>query len=145
MANVGIFKIDEWGYPRFTGHGFMDKSEAVAIAESMRADGFTIELLTYGEFKSRQDPDTMPESEVRRRFCPDVPTLAPVKRGVVITGTLPGITRSQAEMLLREKGWQPQADVSGATAFVVAGEKPGSKVERARASGIPIKAWSEIA
>jgi DNA ligase (NAD+) len=55
---------------------------------------------------------------------------------VVITGTLPTLSRSQATSLVEEAGGRVTSGVSKATSFVVAGADPGSKLEKARALGV---------
>lgn len=57
---------------------------------------------------------------------------------VVITGTLPTLSREEAEARVRRAGGKAAGSVSAKTAFVVAGENPGSKYEKARALGVPI-------
>ncbi len=55
---------------------------------------------------------------------------------VVITGTLPTLSREQAEQMVREAGGTPAGSVSKKTGFVVAGESAGSKLEKARELGV---------
>lgn len=55
---------------------------------------------------------------------------------VVITGTLPTLSRTQATSLVEEAGGRVTSGVSKATSFVVAGADPGSKLEKARALGV---------
>lgn len=57
---------------------------------------------------------------------------------VVVTGTLPGFTRDSATEALTRQGAKVAGSVSGRTDFLIAGENPGSKVDRARALGVPI-------
>lgn len=57
---------------------------------------------------------------------------------VVITGTLPNMSRDEARELLEAMGARVTASVSKKTDFVLAGENPGSKVDKARALGIKI-------
>lgn len=59
-------------------------------------------------------------------------------RTLVITGTLPGLTRIEATDLIEAAGGRVSASVSKKTDYVVAGEDPGSKVERARELGVPV-------
>ncbi|MFA6600474.1 MAG: NAD-dependent DNA ligase LigA [Candidatus Omnitrophota bacterium] len=56
----------------------------------------------------------------------------------VITGTLEGFERSQAEVLIRGLGGHPSGTVSRKTDFLIAGENPGSKLEKARELGVEI-------
>ena len=55
---------------------------------------------------------------------------------VVITGTLPTLSRGQATALVEAAGGRVTSGVSKATSFVVAGADPGSKLEKARALGV---------
>ncbi|HOP75350.1 MAG TPA: NAD-dependent DNA ligase LigA [Bacillota bacterium] len=57
---------------------------------------------------------------------------------IVVTGTLAAYSRSQIEELIRQHGGKASSSVSKNTSMVLAGENPGSKVEKARALGIPI-------
>ena len=56
----------------------------------------------------------------------------------VITGTLPTLSREQAQALLEEAGAKVAGSVSKKTTAVVAGEAAGSKLEKATALGIPV-------
>ena len=56
----------------------------------------------------------------------------------VLTGTLSTMTRSKASEKIKEYGGKVSSNVSRKTDFVVAGESPGSKYDRAVQLGIPI-------
>jgi DNA ligase (NAD+) len=57
---------------------------------------------------------------------------------IVITGTLPNLSRSQATELVEAHGGHVASSVSKSTSFVVAGESPGSKLDKARQLGIEV-------
>jgi DNA ligase (NAD+) len=57
---------------------------------------------------------------------------------VVITGTLPTLSRTKATEVVEQAGGRVTNSVSKATSFLVAGEEAGSKLEKARALGIEI-------
>ena len=55
---------------------------------------------------------------------------------IVVTGTLPTLSRKQAEDLIRSRGGNASGSVSKKTAFVVVGEDAGSKLTKAQNLGI---------
>ena len=55
---------------------------------------------------------------------------------IVVTGTLPNMSRKQAEDLIRSRGGNAGGSVSRKTAFVVVGEDAGSKLIKAQSLGI---------
>ena len=57
---------------------------------------------------------------------------------VVVTGTLPSLSREEAEALVRRAGGKASGSVSKKTAFVVAGENPGSKLANAEKLGVEV-------
>jgi DNA ligase (NAD+) len=57
---------------------------------------------------------------------------------VVVTGTLTGFTRDEASEAVTGLGGKATSSVSKKTSFVVAGENPGSKYDKAVALGVPI-------
>ncbi|MCD8128306.1 MAG: NAD-dependent DNA ligase LigA [Oscillospiraceae bacterium] len=56
----------------------------------------------------------------------------------VLTGTLPHYTRDEASALIERCGGKTSSSVSKKTSYVLAGEAPGSKLDRARALGVPV-------
>lgn len=63
---------------------------------------------------------------------------------VVITGTLPSLSRPQATQLVEDAGGKVTSSVSKATDFVVAGEEAGSKLEKAQQLGIEVIDEAEL-
>ena len=59
-------------------------------------------------------------------------------RVFVLTGALQNFTRSEAKALIEAAGGKVSGSVSGRTDYVVAGDSPGSKLERARELGVEI-------
>jgi DNA ligase (NAD+) len=57
---------------------------------------------------------------------------------VVVTGGLEGFSRDEAKAALLSRGAKAAASVSAKTAFVVVGDSPGSKYDKALALGVPI-------
>ena len=71
---------------------------------------------------------------------------APVEAGegplagktLVVTGTLPGFSREEAEEAIRAAGGHAAGSVSAKTDYLVAGEKAGSKLAKAEKLGVPV-------
>lgn len=57
---------------------------------------------------------------------------------VVVTGTLPTLSREEAEKLVRDNGGTPGSSVSKRTSFVLAGESAGSKLTKAEELSVEV-------
>ena len=57
---------------------------------------------------------------------------------IVVTGTLPTLSRDRAEKLIADNGGKASSSVSKKTSYVLAGEKAGSKLDKANTLGIPV-------
>jgi len=57
---------------------------------------------------------------------------------LVVTGTLAGFSRQEAEEAIRAAGGHPAGSVSAKTDYLVAGEKAGSKLAKAEQLGVPV-------
>jgi DNA ligase (NAD+) len=62
----------------------------------------------------------------------------------VITGTLPTRSRAEAEALIKMYGGKVTGSVSKMTSYLLAGDEPGSKLEKARQLNIPIIDEAEL-
>ncbi|MEQ4575396.1 MAG: BRCT domain-containing protein, partial [Gammaproteobacteria bacterium] len=84
---------------------------------------------------------------MRTRLLERLPEAAEIQAGpldgqtVVLTGTLAALTRDGARERLEALGAKVAGSVSKKTAFVVAGEEAGSKLDKAQALGVEI--WDE--
>jgi DNA ligase (NAD+) len=56
----------------------------------------------------------------------------------VLTGALPHLTRDEAAEKIKERGGKVSGSVSKNTDYVLVGEDPGSKYEKAKKLGVPI-------
>lgn len=67
------------------------------------------------------------------------PSIGPLTgQTVVVTGTLPGMSREEAEAAVRSAGGSPAGSVSKKTTFVLAGENAGSKLGKAEELGVEV-------
>jgi len=65
-------------------------------------------------------------------------------KSVVFTGALQRMTRDEAQALVYKLGGNPSSSVSGSTSLVVAGERAGSKLDKARSLGVTVVSEDEF-
>ncbi len=82
------------------------------------------------------------EQEVTEGLTPEEQPLA--GKVFVLTGTLATISRSQAETRIKELGGSASSSMSGRTSYLVAGENPGSKLDRAQDLGVEVLTEDEF-
>ena len=76
---------------------------------------------------------------------PSPPRAGPLSgKSVVITGTLTGVSREEAIQALESAGARVSGSISKKTDYLIVGESPGSKLERARALGVASLTWDEM-
>ena len=81
---------------------------------------------------------TVQEKGVNMQYTSSVESDVLKGRTIVVTGTLPTLSRDEAEKLIRDNGGKASSSVSKKTSYVLAGEKAGSKLDKANSLGIPV-------
>jgi DNA ligase (NAD+) len=102
---------------------------AVQITESL-ADERTAELI-----EKLREKGLRLELELAEMHRPGGPLEG---RTVVLTGTLPNLTREEAAAMIKSAGGKVTNSVSKRTDYVVAGESPGSKLAKAEELGTEV-------
>jgi DNA ligase (NAD+) len=100
----------------------------------------------HGYFQSETGRKTIEElGELGVQLTQEAPPKAAKATGadltgktVVVTGTLSRYGREEIEELIRQLGGKASSSVSKATSYLVAGEKAGSKLDKARALGVQV-------
>ena len=78
------------------------------------------------------------ERPASRPAIGEVPAEALAGKTLVVTGTLPGLSRAEAEDAIRAAGGKAAGSVSRKTDYLVAGDNAGSKLQKAEELGVPI-------
>jgi DNA ligase (NAD+) len=102
---------------------------AVQIAESLADE------LTWGLIEKLKEKGLRLEADESERRASGGPLEG---KTVVLTGTLPELTREEAAALVKSAGGKVTNSVSKKTDYVVAGESPGSKLAKAESLGTEI-------
>jgi len=97
---------------------FFDQPHNVEVVQQLRAAGIH-----------------WPEHE---GTAPEGANLPLAGKTLVLTGTLPMLTRDAAQALVEAAGGKVAGSVSKKTSYVVAGTDAGSKLDRARELGVPV-------
>jgi len=66
------------------------------------------------------------------------------RKTFVLTGTLPTLSREEARRMIKDRGGDVSNAVSKKTAYVLAGESPGAKLEDAKTLGVTIIGETEF-
>ena len=78
------------------------------------------------------------EKGVNTNFVSTVESDVLKGKTIVVTGTLPTLSRDAAEKLITDNGGKASSSVSKKTSYVLAGEKAGSKLDKANQLGISV-------
>ncbi len=89
--------------------------------------------------KNRKEIEALLKAGVEPKHSGNGGGLQPLKgKTFVVTGTLPTFSREDAESFIRSNGGKVTSAVSKNTSYVVVGESPGSKFNKAKELGIEI-------
>ncbi len=126
---------------RFRSLDALLAASAEQIAETPGIGPVVAELIArqLAEPQMRALVEDLRAQGVRLALAGPPPGEGPLKdRTLVLTGTLPDLTREQATERIQAAGGRVTSSVSKKTDYVVAGESPGSKLEKAERLGVAV-------
>ncbi len=95
----------------------------------------------FAEARNRELIEKLRAAGVRLESDPAarvITSTALADKTFVLTGTLPTMTRDEASALITQHGGKVSGSVSAKTSYVLAGDSPGSKLEKAKSLNVPI-------
>jgi DNA ligase (NAD+) len=139
---LGIEHVGETAAREIARHfGTMDAILAATVDDILGVHGIGDKIAEsivgwFGDERARRLIERLRERGLR--FDEPVTRSGGTLKGltIVITGTLPTLSREQAAALIEENGGRVSGSVSKKTAFVVVGADAGSKLEKARQLGV---------
>ena len=125
--------------------GTIDALMAASEEELLRSDGVGEQIARSVALFFAQEPN---RAMVARLKAAGLDVTAPLRprepvgvlagKTLVLTGTLPSLTREEATELIVAAGGKVSSSVSKKTAYVVAGDEAGSKLQKAEQLGIAV-------
>lgn len=146
LAALGIrFVGEQTAQILASDFGSIDAIEAASVESLQRSGGIGPEVATSVQLFFAQ-PANRAMVERLRGFGVEMTGVARARRDdgplsgkvVVLTGTLPTLTREEATALIEDAGGKVTSSVSKKTDYVVAGEAAGSKLAKAEQLGVMV-------
>lgn len=141
---LGIRNIGDRAAQLLAEHfGSMDALMAATGEEIISIEGFGLVMATsvldYFAKKGTVDLiQRLQEANVNMTYISDRLTDKLKGITIVVTGTLPSLSREQAEEIITKNGGKAASSVSKKTSYVLAGEAAGSKLTKATELGVPV-------
>ena len=125
-----------------TGHGRLAEKRGAAVSKlsgGQRQRLFiALALLLDPCLVFLDELTTGLDPQARHAIWDLVRSLRAAGKTFVLTGTLPTLKREEAEQKILAAGGKVSGSVSKKTSYVLAGEEAGSKLEKAKALGVPV-------
>lgn len=150
LFGLGIRNIGDKAAALLAEHFGSMEAVSNATAEEIEAiDGFgSVMAQSVVEFFAKQGTQDLirrlQEVGVNMKWEGEARTDKLAGKTIVVTGTLPNLSRAEAEALIVKNGGKASGSVSKKTAYVLAGEAAGSKLTKANTLGIPVLTEEEF-
>ena len=144
LFGLGIRNIGDKAAALLAEHfGSMDALQAASLEQMCEIDGFgAVMAQSVQEFFAKEGTRDLlrrlAEAGVNMQWTGTPKGTALAGMTLVVTGTLPTLSRQEAEALIAQNGGKAAGSVSKKTSYVVAGTAAGSKLTKAQALGIPV-------
>ena len=144
LFGLGIRNIGDKAAALLAEHfGSMDAVRAASPEQMCEIDGFgAVMAQSVQEFFAKEGTrdllQRLADAGVNMRWTGAPKGTALAGMTLVVTGTLPTLSRQEAEALIAQNGGKAAGSVSKKTSYVVAGTAAGSKLTKAQALGIPV-------
>ena len=146
LSGLGIRFVGSQNAALLAGDfGSIDALAAASEEQLVRSEGIGAEIARSVVLFFAQEPNRV---MVARLKAAGVDVTAPLRpreaagalagKTLVLTGTLPNLTREEAAELIVGAGGRVTSSVSKKTDYVIAGDEAGSKLAKAESLGIPI-------
>ncbi|MBI5298351.1 MAG: NAD-dependent DNA ligase LigA [Chloroflexi bacterium] len=152
ITALGIHGVGEVSAADLAGHfGNLDALSQASVDELQQIEGIGPNIAAgivdwFGReanqkvLKKLKKAGVWPTFNVQRSTLND--SLA--RLTFVVTGTLPTLTREGVKELIESNGGKVTDSVSRKTSYLVLGENPGSKLEKAQSLGVPVIGEEEL-
>ena len=144
LFGLGIRNIGDKAAALLAEHfGSMEALRAASVEQMCEIDGFgAVMAQSVREFFDKEGTsDLLTRLEaagVNMKWSGTPKGTALAGKTLVVTGTLPTLSRQEAEALIVQNGGKAAGSVSKKTSYVVAGTAAGSKLTKAQSLGIPV-------
>lgn len=146
IRHVGSYSADSLAF-RFNSIDAL-KSQDIETLTRIDAVG-PVMARSIKEFFSSAETDILLKKLKQQRVSMEEKTVGKdrtlLDMNFVFTGSLTGFSRQEAKDLVRSLGGQVSSTISSKTSFLVLGNNPGSKINRAKKLGVKIISESEFA
>lgn len=144
MFGLGIRNIGDKAAALLAEHfGSMDALRNAAAEDISSIDGFGgVMAQSVVEFFAKDGTadllHRLADAGVNMQWHGEKKGTALAGMTIVVTGTLPTLSRQEAEAMIVQNGGKASGSVSKKTAYVLAGAAAGSKLTKAQTLGIPV-------
>ena len=144
VFGLGIRNIGDKAAALLAEHfGSMDTLRNASQEEISAIDGFgSVMAQSVVEFFAKEGTvdllERLSAAGVNMQWTGEKKGTALAGLTIVVTGTLPTLSRQEAEALITQNGGKASGSVSKKTSYVLAGEAAGSKLTKAQTLGIPV-------